>query len=185
MIHLEAKRIVVRDHVWADLTAVHAWHSDPKVMEFVASGPATSREQSLSMLADCIGDQTNLERERFWLAIVLKVTNALIGRVDLYSPYPNHEAGEGGLGWFVNREHWGCGYATEAARLVIDLGFAELGMHRIYASCLAKNVGSERIMRKCGMTKEAHHRCHTMLAGEWVDRVGYAILRDEWEAGAV
>ena len=96
----------------------------------------------------------------------------------------SHEAGEGVLGWFVNRAHWGCGYATEAARLVIDLGFSELGMHRIYVSCLAANAGSERIMQKCGMTKEAHHRNHTMLAGEWVYRVGYAMLRQEWEAGS-
>ena len=81
----------------------------------------------------------------------------------------------------MSRSCWGNGYASEAAKLIVDFGFSQLGMHRISASFIRENVASERVMQKCGMTKEAEYRKSSIRFGEWTNRIGYAILREEWE----
>ena len=90
--------------------------------------------------------------------------------------------GEGGLGYFLEPDFWGRGLATDAARLVVELGFGELGMQKISASCDAGNVGSERVMQKLGMTREAAFRHAHRRFGAWRDRLWYGLLREEWES---
>ena len=51
----------------------------------------------------------------------------------------------------MSRDRWGQGYATEAARAILDFGFADLGLRRIYATCRPENVGSSRVVEKIGM----------------------------------
>ena len=75
---------------------------------------------------------------------------------------------------------WGRGYTTEAARAMIDFGFRELGLHRIWADCDPRNVASWRVLEKLGLRREAHLRQNARIKGEWVDSLLYAILDREW-----
>ncbi len=50
---------------------------------------------------------------------------------------------------------WGGGYTTEAVRALLQFGFAGMGLHRIWAACHPDNVGSRRVMEKCGMPARA------------------------------
>lgn len=88
---------------------------------------------------------------------------------------------EGGLGYFLNKKYWNNGYITEGTQRIIDFGFGELEMHRISAGCIAENVASEKVMKKCGMTKESESRKVSMRWNTWMDRVGYAILQEDWQ----
>lgn len=181
MIELIGSRVIVRDHRPEDLPGLHAWYSDPDVMKFLSFGPAQSEADSQALLDGAIAHQSKPDRQKYFLAVVLADTGELIGRIDLFYRSRKYGGGEGGVGFFFNQEHWGSGYASEALRLVIAFGFRELGMHRISGSCLSDNVASERVLQKCGFTKEAHFRKSTMRSGRWKDRVGYAILEDEWK----
>jgi RimJ/RimL family protein N-acetyltransferase len=87
------------------------------------------------------------------------------------------------MGYGIGRAHWKQGFTTEAARAVLDWGFATFDAVRAFATADAANVGSWTVMRKLGMTHEATLRRHrTNRYGEQIDEVMYGVLREEWEA---
>ena len=78
---------------------------------------------------------------------------------------------EVGLFWAVAPEHRGNGYATEAARAVIDHGFAELGLARIVATTERDNLASIAVMRRLGMRVEQNPQSepHWFQVVGWLD----------------
>lgn len=89
------------------------------------------------------------------------------------------------IGWVLSPEHGGRGYATEGARELLRICFEDLGLRRVVALSFADNVASRRIMEKVGMRQEEHAvRDSLHRTRGWLDGVGYAILVDEWRAGA-
>ena len=81
--------------------------------------------------------------------------------------------------YVLNRNFWNKGYVTEAVKRVIDFGFSELGLHRIYATLAPENVTSVRVLEKAGMRREGHLREHKYIKGEWRDSLLYAIFESE------
>jgi len=113
-------------------------------------------------------------------AITLAETGELCGAIGL-SLTPEHQRAE--LGYWVGVPYWGRGYCTEAALAVRDLGFSELGLHRVEAVHLARNPASGRVMQKIGMRHEGTLREHVLKWGVFETIECYAILRSEWPAG--
>jgi RimJ/RimL family protein N-acetyltransferase len=84
------------------------------------------------------------------------------------------------LGYWLGADAWGHGYATEAADALVEFGFAEMGLHRIYAQVLAGNNASCRVLEKLGMLSEGVRRRHIRKGKTLHDVQLYGILRDEW-----
>lgn len=59
------------------------------------------------------------------------------------------------FGYTLNRRHWKNGYATEGARALLNVAFVSLGLHRVWATCDARNRASYRVLEKLGMRREA------------------------------
>ena len=74
------------------------------------------------------------------------------------------------------------GFATEAARLILDFSFKTLGLHRVWAGCDSENVASARVLEKVGMRREGCHKHDCQIRGVWRDTLAFAILDDEWAA---
>ncbi|MGL5824972.1 MAG: GNAT family N-acetyltransferase [Nocardioides sp.] len=85
------------------------------------------------------------------------------------------------LGWVIAPSHAGRGYATEAVRELLRIGFDELGLRRVHATCFADNERSWRLMERVGMRRESY-TVQDSLHREfgWVDGMTYALLADEW-----
>ena len=92
------------------------------------------------------------------------------------------DLGEANIGYEFHPDQWGNGYATEAATAIVRFGFAELGLHRIWAECVADNTGSAHVLEKLGMRREANFHEHQRYRGRWWDTLIYAILDHEWRA---
>ncbi len=85
------------------------------------------------------------------------------------------------LGWVLDPAHTGHGYATEAVRELLRYCFQDLGVHRVTANCFLDNDTSLNLMKRVGMRRELHAVRESLhRSGQWLDTVGYAILRDEW-----
>lgn len=84
------------------------------------------------------------------------------------------------LGYWVGKPYWGKGYATEAARAVVNFGFAKLSLHRIQATHFGNNDASGRVMQKIGMLYEGCRRQHTLKWGEYRDIKLYGMLQEDW-----
>ena len=111
-------------------------------------------------------------------AVACPEEQGLVGAVGLVEVNRRHGRAE--LGYWVAKHCWGRGYATEAARAVIEYGFSVLGLHRIYAMYFSRNPASGRVMEKCGMVHEAHLREHDRKWGIFENVDVWGILHDEW-----
>jgi RimJ/RimL family protein N-acetyltransferase len=97
----------------------------------------------------------DLRSERgFGLWIVqLKSSGQVIGWFDLTLPHwfpallPDPE-----VGWFIDRQHWGKGFATEGARAALRVAFEDLDFERVISICRKENLASARVMEKLGMS---------------------------------
>lgn len=114
-------------------------------------------------------------------AIERREDGALLGVISLTGLHPVHRRAE--LGYWVGVPYWGKGYATEAARLIIGLGFRE-GLNSIFARFFTQNPASGRVMQKAGMRYEGTLRQHVCKNGEFLDLAYYSILRSEWQGQA-
>ena len=109
-------------------------------------------------------------------AVVRTIDDALMGAVSL-TINRGHARGE--LGYWIGVAYWNHGYATEAARRVIEHGFTEIGLNRIHATCLPSNVASSSVLEKAGMLYEGLLRGYYCQRGTFVDVSIYAVVRTD------
>jgi RimJ/RimL family protein N-acetyltransferase len=110
------------------------------------------------------------------LGIVLRESDTLCGGVGLRIE-PDHRRAE--LGYWIGVPHWGRGYATEAARAMVQYGFETLQLHRIFASHFADNLASARVLIKIGMRHEGRQRGHILKWGEFLDIEMYGTVASD------
>lgn len=154
MERLETTRLVLREMVPADVEGLHRLFSDPVLMRF---WPVFTRADTQAWVED--------NRRRYvtdgygmW-TVTLKGDDAAIGDSGMI----RHEIDGGwvtGIGWHLQRRHWGKGYATEAALASRDYAFDRMGVSRIVATIHPENQQSINVATKIGMTfwKEFEHR---------------------------
>jgi len=116
-------------------------------------------------------------REELVFAVTLKATGELVGSIGLVLWLPHAKAE---LGYWVGLPHWNRGYASEAARSVIDFGFRLLGLNRIEAHYLAGNAASGRVMEKAGMMREGCSPQAMKRNGEFHDVIFCGVVRSDW-----
>lgn len=124
---------------------------------------------------------THEPRWRDGRSVVYAVTEgaggALVGAVGLQIEQTH---GSAELGYWIARDAWNRGYATEAAGALIDFAFRTLDINRVEARHFVRNPTSGRVMQKLGMTLEGVHRQSLKKWGVFEDAARYAILRREW-----
>lgn len=178
---IETPRLVLRELEESDAPATNVWESDPAVVRYQSTEVQTP-EESLSYIRRVRAESAAQPRPVFDLLVVRRADGLPVGRVGLGVRRPEHREAEL---WFVlRRDAWGHGYAREAARAMVDFGFRELGLHRVYGDCDPRNTGSARLMEALGMRREAHLRENWWLKGEWCDSWLYAVLAWEWLSGS-
>jgi [ribosomal protein S5]-alanine N-acetyltransferase len=86
------------------------------------------------------------------------------------------------LGYAVAEKANGRGYATEAVRAAVRIAFEELGLHRVQAAVMPRNVGSIRVLEKAGFRREGLAEGYLLINGTWEDQVLFAVTRDEYRS---
>jgi [ribosomal protein S5]-alanine N-acetyltransferase len=170
---LQTPRLILRDFVESDWEDIQTYASDAKVVRYLPFGP-NSVEDTKNYLQREIVLQRQKPRQHFSLAIVLKSENRLIGSCRISVTDPDKQ--EGSIGYCLARKFWKKGYATEAARTLLEFGFKQLNLHRIFATCQPENSASARVLVKVGMRQEGYLRESEWIKGEWRDSLLYAIL---------
>ena len=174
---LETERLRLRGITDSDFDAVHAYASDPEVVEYMTWGPSTEQD-TLDFLARTQAQAAADPRIDYGLGVVRKSDELLIGAVGLHMP--SQDAHQGMLGYCFARGAWGHGFATEAANALLTFGFDVLGLKRIWAGCDPDNAGSIRVLEKIGMSLEGRHREDVQIRGSLRDSLMWAILEREW-----
>jgi RimJ/RimL family protein N-acetyltransferase len=178
---LRTARLTLRPYVSGDLDALYDIQSRPEVTRYLLYG-TRERDQVREILEQRIRAD-GPERDAVDLAVVLPDSGTLIGDVVLFLRNPEHRQGE--IGYVFHPDHSGRGYATEAARVLLRLGFEDYGLHRIIGRIDARNTASARVLERLGMRREAHFVENEIVKGEWTDEVVYAMLEGEWRSQRV
>ncbi len=111
------------------------------------------------------------------LAIVQKEANAIVGTLTLRVDKLNQR---GELGYWIGQRYWGSGFATEAAKAIIQFGFSKLNLHRIWAQAITRNASSIRVLGKAGLKKEGVLRQHKKLGTRFEDVVVFGLVKNEF-----
>lgn len=182
-IELETPRLFLRTWREEDKEPFARMNADPQVMEFF---PSVMDRADSDAFVERVRSHFAEHGWGFW-AVELRATGEFIGftglRMELGLPFsPGHEAG-----WRLARAHWGQGYAAEAARACIDVGFQSLGADEIVAVTALQNLRSQSVMRRIGMRCEpAREFDHPRVAdGHALKRhCLYSIKRGDWASRA-
>ena len=159
-----------------DLDSVHALISNVEVVRYMLF-PVCSRQESEKFLAESINESPSAP----WRSIVRAIARGLGGELVGLCGVVNLRGNSDGEIWYlINPESWGKGIATNAVKQLLQLGFSEMGLHRIWATCLPENPASARVLEKAGMRKEGFLVKNLKIHGEWRSSFLYAILTEEW-----
>jgi RimJ/RimL family protein N-acetyltransferase len=179
---IETERLRLRAYAPDDLEAVLGMFGREDVSRYLMWEPMGRDE--IAALIERRMRQTSVEKhgEGLGLAVEERATGRFVGEVILR--WLSQESRQGEIGWSLHPDAQGKGYATEAAREMLRLGFDDLGLHRIIAECDPRNDASIRLMERLGMRREAHLLDAMWLKGEWVGSMVYAMLEDEWRGAS-
>lgn len=122
------------------------------------------------------------EDKIYELAITDMVSGKLYGAIALSN---HHHFNHGELAYWIGEEYWGRGYATEAARAVIQFAFHEKQYQKVFARCFSSNPASGKVLEKIGMKNEGLLRKHVKKENEYIDLVLYGILASEADKAAL
>ncbi|MET8957540.1 GNAT family protein [Streptomyces sp. NPDC004533] len=172
-------RLALRELIIEDADPVLAIYGSPEATEHLSFEPRT-REQVGQIVARSIAAATATPRTEYALAVIERETGELIGFGRLATD-PHQQRGAT-MGFALRPDAWGVGYGVETVRLLLAVGFDDLGLHRIWGARSPLNEASAKTMSAVGMVEEGLIREHVLKAGAWRDSVVHAILDREWRA---
>jgi ribosomal-protein-alanine N-acetyltransferase len=170
-------RLIIREFKERDFEALREIDSRPEmhIYERDLPGEADTR----SALDEYIKNQLEVPRTTFRFAMTIPPEDTAVGLIKLARQWELIREWE--VGWAVNPQVWGKGYAGETAWAVMDWAFRELNVHRIVAFCHVDNAASVRVMEKLGMHQDGQLRETRWLHGKWWDEYLFSILDREWK----
>lgn len=174
---LETERLILRPMQISDADDMFRYASRRDVTEFLLWSPHPTKSYTEDYLR-CIRARYRIGEFYDW-AVVEKDSGHMIGTCGFTRFDPPHNSAE--IGYVLNPEYHGYGYATEAARRVIEYGFDELGLHRIEARFMKGNDASFHVMDKLGMTFEGYRRDGMLVKGKYRTIGTSSILKHEYD----
>ena len=179
IIEFETKRLICRQWQPSDLPSFARINADPKVMEFF---PQLLSAFESNALAESFKDFIELHGFGLW-AVELKESNEFIGFVGLAIPniiFPFSPCVE--IAWRIGSRYWGQGYATEAAKKTLQIGFELLELSEIVSFTTINNLRSRSVMKKLGMQENRMTFNHPNLPiGHALrEHCLYRLQRDQW-----
>ena len=173
---LRTERLTLRRMSINDTDDMFDYAKRQDVTEYLLWYPHQSKKYTSDYLR-YIGTRYNLGEFYDW-AVIETQSGRMIGTCGFTRFDLPHNSAE--IGYVLNPEFHGKGYATEAAERVLEFGFEDLSLHRIEAKFMQGNDASLHVMKKLGMKFEGYHRDALFVKGKY-RTVGYAsILRDEY-----
>lgn len=144
-VSLETDRLLLRPFTNADHEPYAAICADEEVMRYIGTGVTLNAADAWRSMANILGHWELRGYGMF--ALELKTTGELLGRAGYLDPpgWPGFE-----LGWLLGREHWGKGYAVEAAKVCLDYAFGVLGRDRVISLIRPDNRRSIRVAERLG-----------------------------------
>lgn len=171
---IKGKRVTLRRPQMKDVDAIQKCCKDRSISNWIITMPYPyKKKDAIWFIKDC----AKKWKKKTDYLFVIEYKRELIGAIGMHTK-PEDKAE---LGWWIAKPHWGKGFASEAAKLLVSEAFRQKELHKLYAVFLEGNKRSERVMQKIGMKYEGTLREHSKRKnGKYVDEAYYGILRKEF-----
>jgi RimJ/RimL family protein N-acetyltransferase len=173
---LTGEHCALRELQVADAPLLVPVLTDPEVTRFMSPPPATVERFAWFI------EWSRREREAgryLAFALVPHAQAAPVGVLQLRQLEPEFRTAEWGVA--MAPKYWGAGLFLDAARLLLDFAFTELGVHRLEARAALANSRSQAAMRKLGAVQEGVlRRSLTTADGQRLDQVLWSLLDEDW-----
>ncbi len=173
---LQTERLRLRPFTDADADDLFALQSDAYVLRYWDSPPWTDRTLVARFMAGC--QQMAEDGSGARVAIERTADHAFIGWCTFNGW--NLDFRSASLGYCLNQVAWGHGYATEAARALLQWAFDTLDLNRVQSETDTRNVASARVLEKLGFELEGTLREDCIVNGDVSDSWVYGLLRRDW-----
>ena len=167
----EGDTVTLRTVEEDDLEFLQSARNDPAIRRPVTLNRAANAEQTRESFENAISNDDSV-------SLLACVDEEPAGMVVLFDE--NDVTGTATLAYWIVPDHWGNGYATEAAGLLCEHGFADRRLNKIRADALGSNAGSRRVLEKLGFVEEGLLREEKFVGGKHVDVHRFGLLADEW-----
>jgi RimJ/RimL family protein N-acetyltransferase len=176
---LKGSRVLLRPVKRSDISHFVKWFNDPEVVQYLDMYlPMT--EMAEEKYVEELGTTMARSRAQFVIEVKASTSAKPIGTcgLDGISSKDNHAT----FGIVIGeKDYWSKGYGVEAAGLLINYGFEQLNLHRIWSAAVAFNQRSIKLHKKLGFREEGRLRQAMFKNGQYHDRIEYGLLREEWK----
>ncbi|MEZ5066243.1 MAG: GNAT family N-acetyltransferase [bacterium] len=177
---LHTARLRLRPFAAADGDPLFALHSDARVLRYWDSPPWRERGRADRFIATCL--QMEEEGTGARLVIERAADGRFLGWCSLIRWNPEFRSAT--MGYCLEEAAWGQGFATEAARALLQWAFATLDLNRVQSETDTRNLASARVLEKLGFVREGTLREDCVVQGDVSDSWVYGLLRRDWRRAA-
>lgn len=172
------ERLLLRTMTLEDAEAVYRYRSVPEVNTYTYTPIWTTLAEAENHVAKLVPKINDPDSGFGKWMIELRDSGQIIG--DVFLGKHDELQGSYEIGYMFHPDFYGHGYATEAVREVLRIGFEEWNVHRIYARVDEENIGSARVCQKLGMRQEARLIESDRRGDVWSTELNFAMLNREW-----
>jgi RimJ/RimL family protein N-acetyltransferase len=166
IIEIKGNKISLRSLEKEDVEYLVKYTNNPELNKY--SGPyiASTVEGANKYIDEC---NKGIEEKKYFRFGMYKNSHKLVGVIGFFDLDDKLKKGE--VGFWVAKEYWGNGYATEALNLMTKYIFEELYFHKIFVFFHEKNSAVARILEKCGYEKEGLAKNSVYNGSEYYDEI--------------
>ena len=176
---IETEKLILRRFEHTDDEAMlKYWIADEKIQSLYSEPVYTTKEAVKELLDKYISSYEKDDYYRW--AIIEKTTGECIGQIAYFLVDSKNHFAE--IEYCIGSEFQCNGFATEATKAVIAYGFDKMNLHKVQICTKTINLPSKRVIEKCGFTYEGTLRDYFYLNGEYVGRLYFSILREEYKS---
>lgn len=175
---IETKRLILKPYTMTMAEDVYKVINNPYIADTMIMIPYPYPRESVNnwirYLISSFESGTALE-----YAVFLKgMKPTYIGNAGFVTVSQKHQSAE--IGYFIDQEYASQGFATEACEKLLHVGFHKLQFNRIYARCMARNIASQKVLKKIGMRHEGRFLQEFKKNNQFEDIDYFAILKQEY-----
>ena len=175
---IETERLILRRFEYTDDDAMlKYWVADEKIQSLYSEPVYSTKDEVKGLLDKYIGSYEKNEYYRW--AVVEKTTGECIGQIAYFLVDSKNHFAE--IEYCIGSDFQCKGFATEATKAVIAYGFDRMNLHKVQICTKTINAPSKRVIEKCGFVYEGTLRDYFYMNGEYVGRLFFSILRNEFE----
>lgn len=174
---LETERLVLREIIKEDAGDLKLWLGNENVYKYWGRGPSKGEKDPELLFVDPRPQVNRKPSPDYIWGIEQKETGALIGMLEVFDIENNRF---GMVGYRIAPHLWNGGICTEALQRVVKFVFEETEMDRLEARADVRNIGSNRVLEKCGFRKEGTIR-HGKMVSVYCDYHIWGLIREDMQ----